>query len=322
VIEASAFWVVALGRGELRPERLPAVTAGSARVKTLFSAISRGTEALVFHARVPESEWESMRAPHQVGSFSLPVKYGYANVGRVMQGPPELEGRHVFCLYPHQTEFVVSAQSLVVLPDAVPPERGVLAANLETALNALWDARPLIGDRISVVGGGVVGALVAFLACHGLASDVELVDTNPDRRALAEAFGARFALPEAATPERDLVFHASGSEAGLQTALELAQPEASIIELSWYGDRAVSLRLGSKFHVRRLKLCSSQVGTVSPHARARFTHRERLKLALSLCADSKLDALFERDVAFHELPRIMPEVLSSRSRALCQRVRY
>ena len=322
MFEASAFWVVAPGAGEIRRERLPAVTVGSARVRTLFSAISRGTEALVFHGRVPQSEWQRMRAPHQAGNFPAPVKYGYACVGPVVEGARELEGRFVFCLFPHQTEFVVNEESLLVLPQGVPPERAVLAANLETALNALWDARPLVGDRISVVGGGVVGALVTFLASQLLASDVELVDTNPDRRALAEAFGAAFALPEAASPERDLVFHASGSEAGLATALELAQPEASIIELSWYGDRAINLRLGSKFHAGRLKLCSSQVGRVSPRARSRFTHRERLKLALSLCADPKLDVLFEKDVAFAELPRIMPDLLSPQGRALCQRVRY
>ncbi len=322
MVDALAYWVVAPGCGELRAESLPVVGAGDVHVETLFSAVSRGTEALVFHGRVPRSEWARMRAPHQAGDFPAPVKYGYSSVGRVLQGPENLQGRLVFCLYPHQSEYVVPADAVIPLPSDVPAQRAVLAANLETALNAVWDARPLIGDRVTVVGGGSVGALITYLACRQVAVDVELVDIDPKRECVAHAFGARFATPETARGERDLLFHASASDAGLELALQLARPEASLLELSWFGDRPVALNLGADFHVKRLKLCASQVGTVSPHARARFTHRARLELALSLCADPLLDVLFERDVAFRDLPDVMSRILDRASRALCQRVRY
>lgn len=322
VIEARAYWVTGPGVGELRRETLAAVTPGHVRVRTQFSAVSRGTESLVFHGRVPESEWRRMRAPHQDGDFPAPLKYGYANVGVVVEGEAALMGTSVFCLYPHQDQYVVPARSVVVIPNGVPSARAVLAANLETALNACWDARPLLGDRISVVGGGVVGALVTFLLAGVPGVQVELIDKNPERARVAQAFGASFAEPERARGERDLVFHASATEAGLNTALAVAGKEASVVELSWYGDCPVSLPLGGAFHVRRLKLLASQVGSVSPRARARYSYHERLSLALELCRAPVLDVLFEEDVPFSELPSTMSRIMAPGASVLCQRVRY
>jgi threonine dehydrogenase-like Zn-dependent dehydrogenase len=320
VVEARAFWVTIPGAGEIRSEVLAEPGPSEVQVRTSYSAVSRGTEALVFLGRVPESQRQRMRAPHQAGEFPGPVKYGYSSVGRVVAGDPALAGREVFCLYPHQTEYVVPSASVVVLPEGVPPGRAVLAANLETAVNALWDARPLIGDRISVVGGGVVGALVTFLAARVLGTEVELVDIDRTKSALASAFGAAFAVPSEARAERDIVFHASASEEGLSLALGIARADASVIELSWYGDRSIRLDLGGAFHVKRLGLRSSQVGSVSPHARPRFSHRERLSFALSLCRDATLDLLFEEDIAFERLPARMRELASGQ--ALCQRIVY
>jgi len=319
---ARAFWVTRPGSGEVREQTLAAPAAGEALVQTLFSAVSRGTEALVFQGRVPASEVERMRCPHQEGSFPGPVKYGYANVGRVLEGSSELCGRSVFCLYPHQDRYVVREAALVPLPDGVPEERAVLAANMETALNALWDARPLAGDRISVVGGGVLGCLCAYLASRLPGVDVELVDVRSDRADVAAVLGFRFALPAQATPERDLVLHASASQEGLRTALGLAASDAEIIELSWFGDREVALPLGEAFHRRRLSLRSSQVGGVSPHARRRFDHRARLALALSLCRDPALDRLFDSESPFEALPELMPELAAPTSGVLCHRLRY
>ncbi len=320
-VKARAFWVVRPGSGEVRDELVSAAGPGQALVEALYSGVSRGTEALVFGGHVPHSEFQRMRCPHQAGDFPGPVKYGYASVGRVVSGSSSLAGRRVFCLYPHQSAYVVAEAALVALPDDVPAERAILAANLETALNAIWDAQPLVGDRVSVVGAGVVGCLVAYLAARVLATDVELVDLQPERAAVASALGVRFALPEGAAGERDLVFHASGSGAGLSTALSLGGNEARVLELSWYGDQPVTLPLGQDFHVRRLTLRSSQVGQVSPNARARFTHHERLALALSLCADPALDALISGECALEDLPETMRLSLST-SGALCQRVRY
>jgi len=322
VIEtARAFWVVSPGVGELRTERLAAPRAGEVLVQTRYSAVSRGTESLVFHGRVPASEQQRMRCPHQVGEFTGPLKYGYISVGTVHAGSAALAGRLVFCLFPHQSAYVVPESAVLSVPDGVPAERAVLAANMETAINALWDAAPRLGDRVSVVGGGVVGCLCAYLLSRHPGVEVELVDVRPERAGVAEALGARFAVPDNAAPDRDLLIHASGSQAGLRSALELAAPGSTVLELSWFGDAEISLPLGAAFHQRRLQLRSSQVGTVSPRARTRFDFRARLALALELCRDPVLDLLIDGESPFEMLPQRMPE-LAAASGGLCHRLRY
>ena len=318
---ARAFWTLGPGVGELREEVLRQPAAGEVLVEALYSGISRGTESLVFAGRVPPSEYERMRAPHQAGAFPFPIKYGYQSVGRVVDGPSEWVGRTIFCLYPHQSRYVVPAGDVIALPDGLPPARAVLAANLETAINGLWDATPRVGDRISVVGAGVVGSLVAYLAARVIGCQVQLIDVDPARAQLASALGVPFALPEAAHAEADLVLHASGAPEGLVHALSLAGQEATIVELSWYGDRAVTLPLGGPFHARRLTLRSSQVGSVAKGQRARWTFRRRLGLALSLLADPALDALIDGESAFEALPDVLPRLAKPGS-ALCHRLRY
>jgi len=323
---ARAFWVTAPGQGEVRAAALAPLTAGQVRVRALASGVSRGTESLVFQGRVPASEHRRMRCPFQDGEFPAPVKYGYASVGVVESlgpdAPTELGNARVFCLFPHQDRYVVPASSVLPVPAAVPDQRAVLAANMETAVNALWDAGPRVGDRIVVVGAGVVGILIAALAARLPGAVVEIVDLDPRRAALADAFGCRFALPNAATGEADLVFHASGSSAGLATALALAGFEADVVELSWYGDRAVTLPLGEAFHARRLRLVSSQVGSVATARRARRSHRERLALALDLLADPNFDRLITGECSLDALPETMARLAAAPDGALCQVVRY
>lgn len=319
-IAARAFWIASPGRGEIRTELVPAPGPGSVLVETLYSGISRGTESLVFAGRVPVSEHARMRAPFQAGRFPGPVKYGYASVGRVLEGPDTLRGRLVFCLYPHQTHYVVPSDAVHPLPPGVPPERAVLAANLETAVNGLWDGSPSIGDRIAVIGAGTVGCLVAWLAAGIPGTRVELVDVDAAKAGIAAKLGVDFAVPADAARDADLVFHASGTEGGLETALELAGFEAAIVELSWYGDERIAAPLGQAFHSRRLTLRSSQVGTVAPHRRARWDARRRLGLALELLTDSRLDALISGESALDELPALMPRLAAAG--ALCHRIRY
>ncbi|HEY0469078.1 MAG TPA: zinc-binding alcohol dehydrogenase [Polyangiaceae bacterium] len=319
---ARAFWLVEPGRGELRTEHLRAPAADEVLVQTLYSAVSRGTESLVFQGRVPVSEYQRMRCPHQVGEFPGPLKYGYSSVGVVQAGSAELLGKPVFCLFPHQSAYVVPALSVLLVPAFVPPERAVLAANLETAINAVWDAAPRLGDRVTVVGAGVVGCLCTYLLARHPGVLVELVDVRAERAEIARAFGAGFALPQDAQRDRDLVVHASGNEAGLRTSLELAGMEAMVLELSWYGQSPVSLPLGAAFHARRLCLRSSQVGTVSPRARARFDHRTRLALALELCKDPLLDRLIDGESQFENLPESMLRLTLPQSGSLCHRLRY
>jgi hypothetical protein len=319
---AEALWYVAPGRAEIRPESVPDPGSGEVVVRALHGALSRGTERLVLAGRVPESEYERMRAPFMGGAFPFPVKYGYATVGRVESGPRDLVGRIVFALHPHQSAFTLPAEAAMPLPDGVPPQRAVLAANMETALNAVWDAAPGPADRIAVVGAGVVGALAAWLMGRLPGACVTLVDIDPARAALAQALGVAFALPDAAPVECDLVIHASGSPAGLATALGLAGHEATVLELSWYGAEAVSAPLGGAFHSRRLKIISSQVGEVAASHRPRWSRRRRLAAALDLMSDARLDALLALAVRFHDLPARLPDILATTSRILCPVIDY
>jgi threonine dehydrogenase-like Zn-dependent dehydrogenase len=318
---ARAFWLRSPGEGEIREAPLPAPGEDEVLVRSLYSGVSRGTETLVFRGQVPESQYAAMRAPFQEGDFPGPVKYGYLSVGLVEEGPAALKGRTVFCLYPHQTRYVVPASAVTVVPDDVPARRAVLAGTVETAVNALWDAAPLIGDRIAVVGGGMVGSSVAALLARFPGVRVQLVDADPARAATAEALGVGFASPADALGDCDLVVHASATEQGLARSLELLGAEGTVVELSWYGDRRVSLPLGEAFHSRRLTIRSSQVGTVSP-ARANRSYGDRLALALKLLADPALDALITGESAFEDLPEVMPRLASGEIPALCHLVRY
>lgn len=319
---ARACWLLQPGLAEIRDEPLPPVTEGHALVRALHSGISRGTETLVFRGDVPPSEFQRMRAPFQAGEFPAPVKYGYANVGIVEQGPDALLGRTVFCLHPHQSRYVVPASALHPLPAGVPPPRAVLAASLETAINALWDAPPRIGNRIAVVGAGVIGLLVAWLAQRVPGCRVEVIDIDPARAPVADALGLRWQPPDRAQGEADLVIHASASESGLATALRLAATEATVLELSWYGRRQPRVPLGEAFHARRLRLKSSQVGSVAPAQSARWTHASRLALALTLLDHPALDALITDAASFDELPQVLQRLAQAPSATLCHRIDY
>lgn len=319
---ARAFWLRSPGLGELRDVTLPDPGEGEVLVRALYSGVSRGTETLVFRGGVPRSQYGVMRAPFQDGDFPAPVKYGYLSVGLVEEGPDEFIGRTVFCLYPHQSRYVVPVNAVTVVPGSVPAERAVLAGTVETAVNALWDAAPLVGDRIAVVGGGMVGCSVAALLARFPGVRLQLVDADPARARTAEALGVDFASPSDALGDCDLVVHASAGEQGLARSLELLAPEGTVLELSWYGDRRVSLPLGEAFHSRRLTVRSSQVGSVSPARRASRSYADRLALALDLLADPALDALITGESAFEELPDVLPKLASGEIPALCHRVRY
>lgn len=323
---ARAVWYVSPGVAELRTVSVDAPMPGSALVRTLFSGISRGTERLVLAGAVGPEEWSRMKAPLQDGEFPFPVKYGYCAVGVVEAGAPDLLGRNVFCLHPHQDHFVASTTMLVPIPDGVPARRATLAANMETALNALWDSGAGPADRIVVVGAGVVGLLIAYLAARLPGSEVTVVDVAEERRGVVEAFGARFcsattdaqSLPAGA----DVVFHTSVTAAGLNTAIACAGLEAAVVEMSWYGDAQVPVKLGGTFHSQRLRLVSSQVGHVSPGRRPRWDYRRRMLSALALLADDRLDALVAEEIAFDNAATELPRILGPRARGLAPVIRY
>ena len=319
---AQAFWLREPGCGEIRRVTLPEPGLDDVLVRTLRSGVSRGTETLVFRGGVPPGQYAAMRAPFQEGEFPGPVKYGYLNVGAVERGPAQLRGRTVFCLYPHQTAYVVPAGAVTVVPEDVPPARAVLAGTVETAVNALWDAAPLLGDRVTVVGAGMVGCCVARLLSRYPALQVTLVDIEAGRAAVAAALGVDFALPADAADGRDLVVHTSATSEGLQRSLDLLAPEGTVIDLSWYGDAEVRLSLGGAFHSRRLGIRASQVGTLSPAVSGRRTPAGRLELALDLLRDPAFDALVSGQSRFGELPDVMARLASGRLAALCHTITY
>jgi 2-desacetyl-2-hydroxyethyl bacteriochlorophyllide A dehydrogenase len=310
---AHASWLCGPGVAEIRAAELPEPGPEDVLVRTLRSGVSRGTETLAFAGAAPPP------APFQEGDFPGPVKYGYLNVGVVEEGPAELRGLTVFCLYPHQTTYVVPASAVTVVPDDVPPARAVLTGTVETAVNALWDAAPLVGDRVAVVGAGMVGCCVARLLARFPGVRVTLVDVDPARAEVATALGVEFVD----TPEEcDLVLHASATSEGLQRSLELLAPEGTVIDLSWYGDSAVQLHLGGAFHARRLALRASQVGTISPARAGRRTNADRLKLALDLLRDPAFDALLTGESRFEELPAVMADLAAGKISALCHVITY
>jgi threonine dehydrogenase-like Zn-dependent dehydrogenase len=319
---ARALWYVSPGVAELREAKTGAPKPDEALVRALYSGISRGTERLVFEGRLPESEWPRMRLPAQEGDFPFPVKYGYAAVGEVEIGPADLVGRTVFSLYPHQERYVLPVVELVPVPDKVPAKRAVLGANMETALNVIWDSQASACDRIVVIGAGLVGLLCAALAARIPGAEVTAVDIDPSRATLVAKMGAAFAIPEAAPREVDVVIHTSANADGLALAIELAAREATIVEASWYGDAKASIPLGGAFHSRRLRIVSSQVGTPPTFRRPRWNNRRRLEAALKLLSDARFDALLGEEIPFTDLPRALPRVLSPKAPGVGAYVRY
>ena len=320
--ESLAYWLREPGVGEIRSESLREPGPEDVLVRTVRTAVSRGTETLVFRGGVPASQYATMRAPFQVGEFPGPVKYGYLNVGTVEKGPAHLRGRTVFCLYPHQTGYVVPAQAVTVVPDEVPVDRAVLAGTVETAVNALWDAAPLVGDRVTVIGAGMVGCCVARLLGRIPGVLVTLVDVDPSRATAADALGVAFRLPADAGEGQDLIVHTSATSAGLQLSLDLLTPEGTVLDMSWYGDSDVTVSLGGAFHSGRLTIRASQVGKVSQARRAARTSADRLALALDLLKDPAFDALISGTSDFIDLPDTMARLADGRLPALCHTVSY
>ena len=320
--DARAFWLREPGVGEIRDVVLPEPRGHDVVVRTLRSAVSRGTESLVFGGHVPPGQYDAMRAPFQDGDFPGPVKYGYLNVGLVEEGPDHLRGRTVFCLHPHQTAYVVPSAAVVPVPEEVPVTRAVLAGIVETAVNALWDVPPLVGDRVTVVGAGVLGCSVARLVARVPGTRVTLVDVDPTRARVAAVLGVDFASPEDADDGCDLVVHTSATSAGLQRSLDLSAAEGTVLELSWYGDETTTVSLGGSFHSGRLSLRASQVGRVAPARRGGRTTSQRLALAVELLRDEAFDCLLSGESAFETLPEVMPRLVSRELPALCHAVTY
>ena len=316
------FWIQSTGHGEIVSAELPPRQDGQVLVRTLYSGISRGTESLVFRGRVPQSQFQAMRAPFQDGEFPAPIKYGYMNVGRVEEGPKVLVGQTVFCLYPHQDLYCVPDSAVTLVPANVPPGRAILAANMQSAVNAVWDAGVSVGDHVVVIGAGVVGLLIAWVCRQLPGAHVVVVDIDPARETVARELGLTFLSKAPNTTRADVVVHASGQPDGVVTALALAAVEATIVDVSWYGDRAVALPLGEAFHSQRLTIRSSQVSRIPPERVPRWSHARRAALAIELLADPALDLLITSESEFKDLPHVLATLSLDPPGALCHRVRY
>lgn len=325
-MQARAYWADPPGRGDIRCEELPEPGEAEVLVRALASGVSRGTELLVHRGDVPDAVAAQMRAPFQAGDFPGPVKYGYLAVGEVERGPDELVGRRVFALHPHQDRFVVPASAVTPLPDALPTQRAVLAGTAETAVNGVWEASPRLGDRVAVVGFGLIGASVALLLDRFPLGRLQVVEVDPQRAELARELGLSVVAPDDAAADCDVVVHTSASEPGLATALRLAGDDAEVVELSWYGAREPRVPLGEGFHSRRLTLRSSQVGAVSTARRARRDHAGRMAVALdALTRDDRFDSLLGSPTPFDDLPGLMvalAEGSASSAPALCPLIVY
>lgn len=321
-VHATAYWTTGCEQGELRSEELRSPGPGEALVRALYSGISKGTEMVVHRAAVPPRVAEEMRAPHQEGDFPGPVKFGYLSVGVVEEGPDDWKGQRVFCLNPHQDRYVVPVKELTRIPDNVPSQRAVLTGTIETAVNALWEAGPRLGDRVAVVGAGLVGGMVATVLRTFPLQRLQLVDLDPDRRRLADTLNVDFANPESALSDCDIVFHCSASQEGLERSLQLVGDEGDVIEMSWYANREVTLPLGEDFHARRLSIRASQVGVVARARRHRRTNADRLDLAVSLLADPVFDAFLTGSSPFEELPDVVQSLSRGTLDALCHVIEY
>lgn len=318
----TAYWTTAPGQGELRSERGRVPGPGEVLVRTLASGVSRGTETLVHHGAVPAEVADLMRAPFQEGDLPGPVKYGYLNVGVVEDGPAHLIHQRVFVLYPHQDRYIVPVEAVTPVPEPVPTSRAVLAGAVETAINILWEAAPRLGDRVAIIGAGMIGSAVAALARQFPLDRLQLIDVNPVRAELARQWGIEWSEPESAAGDCDLVIHASGSEAGLARALDLLGEQGEVIEASWYGTNAPRVPLGGPFHAKRLSIRASQVGVVAAARRPRRTHADRLSLALRQLADPAFDALITGTAPFADLPAVMPRLAAGEGAPLCQVITY
>ncbi|MGB3763440.1 MAG: zinc-binding alcohol dehydrogenase [Ornithinimicrobium sp.] len=325
-MQASSFWSSGAGSGEVRTHVVARPGPGEVLVRALHSGISRGSESLVYTGQVPPSVSTAMRAPFQEGDLPGPVKYGYLSVGEVIElgstGSHLRLGQRVFALFPHQDRYVIPVEAATIVPDDVPSRRAVLAGVVETAINVVWDATPRWGERIAVLGCGLVGASVCALLRDFPLARLVVVDPQPRSVALAARLGIESLTPEQVTAEFDTVVHCSGTQDGLALGLSLLAFEGQLVETSWFGQHSPVVPLGAEFHSRRLTIRASQVSTVAPSMRERRTRRDRMAAALAELRDPFYDSLLTGSTTLADLPETMAGIASGHMPGWCQVVDY
>jgi len=294
--------------------RCPAT--GEVRIQTLFSGISHGSEMMVYRGEIPADLSLDATLPSLQGNFSFPIKYGYASTGRIIdvgEGVNGLEaGDLVFAFNPHETCYTVPATVVIKLPEGLDPKHGIFAANVETALNALLDAAPRLGERAVIIGQGVVGLLITQLVRKAGASLIVTSDMYAKRRALSQKAGANLVVDPAteSLDDRvyemtggagaDVVIEVSGEPRALNDAIKITAQEGRVVVVSWYGTKRADLALGSDFHRKRLTLRSSQVSNLDPSLAPRWTIARRRQLAASYLSELLLEELISNVVPFEQ----------------------
>ncbi|MEM9671559.1 MAG: zinc-binding alcohol dehydrogenase [Bacteroidota bacterium] len=318
--DTTALWHLSERESSIRSQSLPPLKTDECLIESLFSLVSSGTETLVANGQVPAELQDSMQVPYMEGSFGFPLKYGYSLVGKVIEGSENLVDRYVHLLHPHQQHCVVKETDVTVIPEGIPPQRAVLASNLETALNAVWDSHLSAGDRVLVVGMGLIGSLVALLASQFPATQIRVAETDPTRQSLAREQG--FSLYDPSDTPFDVAFHSSGSSTGLQTAIDAVGYEGQVIELSWYGTRSAEVKLGGSFHQQRKQIISSQVSQLPAHRQARWDYRRRKQTVLDLLQDDGWDDFLTATVDFTDVPALFDQLRLGDRSQLSWTLRY
>jgi len=299
----------------------PEIQKNQCLLQSKYSLISVGTERTVSMGKVPVDLHDSMAVPYMKGAFSFPVKYGYSLVGKVLKGPSEWMGRNVHLMHPHQDYCYSNLSDLFILPPTIPLKRATLISNMETAVNAIWDSQVSIGDRVVVVGFGLIGSLVALIVRQIPGVEVQVVEIDKSRQQVARSLG--FGVSDSCKKNHfDMAFHASGSATGLQNAIDAVGLEGPIIELSWYGNRKVDISLGTTFHSLRKQLISSQVSFIPSTKQSGWDFKRRKKTVLNLLHNPVFDHLLDTEVPFKESPSVFEKIRNNDWEPLTCVVKY
>jgi 2-desacetyl-2-hydroxyethyl bacteriochlorophyllide A dehydrogenase len=319
---AKSLWFEEAGKAVFREDELPDLRKGWCCIDTSYSAISPGTERLVFLGDVPNDLFSQMKTAYMGGDFAFPLKYGYSLVGRIIDGSFERIGQTVHILHPHQNRCVVREEDAFPVPDDIPSKRATLASNMETAVNAVWDSGLTIGERALVVGFGIVGSLVARLLSFFPGVEVTITDNNPLKLSLAEKMEFDVQSPDNKSNAFDVAFHASGDPNGLQSAIDSVGFEGRVVELSWYGKKEVSLNLGGSFHSMRKKILSSQVSSIPPQFRSKWDFNKRKSLVFEFLARDVFDTHITHSYPFDDLVRVFDDLKTPPTEGLSYLVVY
>ena len=317
-INTQSFWIKKKNNSYIKDHSINQAGKNELLIQTKYSGISYGTERVVYTGSVPDSQRELMRCPYQEGNFGSDVKYGYMNIGKVIDGPPGFKGKYVYTLFPHQTYYILDKTEVTLIPESIPLKRCLLTANMETAINGMWDTLPSCGDKILVIGSGVVGFLMAYILKSIPGSEILLVDSDSKKNKYSKLFNINFKNKYKA----NIIYECSGNAKILDGLSKHVKDEAIICILSWYGDNISKVKFGEEFLSKRIKIIFSQVSKVSHNRSQYWDNVKRRELAIKMLNDDRLDNLIEKKIIkFSKLPLFFSQMNNKQS-FFCKVVDY